>query len=72
MFELPPNLKKEEAPKVESWQIGTAKATYLDIRGTYLQLPRPLAYQKPGRVEAGLSHCWRSIWRRRTINFSFA
>jgi hypothetical protein len=43
LFELPADLPKEEAPKVDTFKIGKVKATYLDIRGTYYDLPRPLA-----------------------------
>jgi hypothetical protein len=33
----------DEVSKVESFTIGAAKVTYLDVHGTYLNLPRPLA-----------------------------
>jgi hypothetical protein len=50
-FDVPADLPKEEAPRVDTFAIGAAKATYLDIRGTYYQLPRPLAPKNQAKLQ---------------------
>ncbi len=42
-FEPPAGKTLDEVSKVESFMVGAAKVTYLDVSGTYLNLPRPLA-----------------------------
>jgi hypothetical protein len=42
LFVPPPNMPPEEAARVETFRIGVASVTYLDVQGTYLFKDRPL------------------------------
>src|SRR5262249_48468891 len=49
MFMPPDGKTLEDIAKVETFKVGKASVTYLDIRGTYLQLPPPPAPQKDAK-----------------------
>lgn len=51
MFEAPDGKKIDDVAKVEKLMIGTVKATYLDVSGTYLYKPFPMAPQAERRPD---------------------
>jgi hypothetical protein len=53
MFQPPQDKTLDEVAKVETVKVGPATLTYLDVHGTYLQLPRPLAPKKDAKPRPG-------------------
>jgi hypothetical protein len=50
LFQPPKDKTLDDISKVDTFEVGKVKVTYLDIRGTYLQLPRPLAPKKDAKL----------------------
>jgi hypothetical protein len=53
MFLPPEGEKIEDVSKIEKFMVGKVKVTYLDLHGTYIKLPRPLAPKKDGKPLPG-------------------